>query len=450
MGRRWFTTARAVCALVLLGVLAPSPAAGARPNQTSPPPKAFIVVNASTGAVLSAHDEHDAFPPASIAKIMTALGAAERLPDDAMITVSDLAAAQPASRINMVSGHQWRFEDAMASLMMVSANDAAYALAENAGGSLDGFAKVLNSMAKRMKMKDSTFSDPAGFDDAASFKGGPRMSAYDIAIATRNALTVPEIAKWASTARYQFDDPAGQHRSLLNHNKMLPGASRGYEGATGFKTGYTKRAGHTFVATAGRNGCTLIVVVLNTYDVYTWASALLDQAFAANCEGGSGAHLPGVAVSPYGQRVEDRSAFLAVAQGPNATTTSSTVAAPTTLGATTPTNPAPTTHAATPTTASGTKVSAAPIAAEKHDSGGGLFSARNLVVFLLVLAIVLVVLRRRAVRRQRARRLALRRQRNAKLRSGALPVVDGRYRTGTRTGDSLESHVRIHRVDHDE
>src|SRR4029079_16837631 len=116
----------------------------------------------------------------------------------------------------------------MASLMMVSANDAAYAIAETAGGDLQGFADSMTAMGKRMKMQDSTFSDPAGFDDAASFGGGPRMSAYDIAIATRNALSVPDIAKWASTRTYAFDDPAGQHRTLLNHNKMLPDGTRGY------------------------------------------------------------------------------------------------------------------------------------------------------------------------------------------------------------------------------
>ena len=60
-------------------------------------------------------------------------------------------------------------------------------------------------------MKDSTFADPAGLDDATSYKGGPRMSAYDIAIATRNALTVPTIAQWGATRTYEFTDPTGLH-----------------------------------------------------------------------------------------------------------------------------------------------------------------------------------------------------------------------------------------------
>ena len=83
--------------------------------------------------MLLADHEHDALPPASTAKVMTALTAVERLPANATINVSPLAAGQPASRINMAAGQQWPFENAMASLLMASANDAAYAIAENRG-----------------------------------------------------------------------------------------------------------------------------------------------------------------------------------------------------------------------------------------------------------------------------------------------------------------------------
>jgi hypothetical protein len=77
----------------------------------------------------------------------------------------------------------------------------------------------------------------------------------------------------------------------------------------------------------------------------------------------------------------------------------------------------------------------------------GLLTARNAVVVLLVILFVALALRRRAVRRRRARRDAQRRQRAAAMRSGGLPVVDGRYRPGTRIGPPVESHVRVRRVD---
>ena len=78
------------------------------------------------------------------------------------------------------------------------------------------------------------------------------MSAYDLAIATRNALAVPEIASWASTRTHDFVDPQGVQHHLVNHNKMLPGGGADYLGAIGFKTGYTLRSQHTLVAVATR------------------------------------------------------------------------------------------------------------------------------------------------------------------------------------------------------
>jgi hypothetical protein len=75
------------------------------------------------------------------------------------------------------------------------------------------------------------------------------------------------------------------------------------------------------------------------------------------------------------------------------------------------------------------------------------FQLRYFIVVLLILGIVLFVLRRRAVKRQRAIRMARQRQRAAKMRSGGLPVVDGRYRTGMRLGQPVESHVRLRRAE---
>jgi len=441
----WFAV-RAVLALVLaLAALASPGPAGARPRQAqSPPPQAMVLVNADTGQVLLADNEHEALPPASTAKIVTALAAIERLPSDATITVSELAAAQPASRINMVAGHQWRFEDALASLMLASANDAAYAIAESAGGSLEGFAEAMNEMAARLGMEDSSFSDPAGFDDEASFAGGPRASAYDIAIATRNALSVPQLAQLAATRYLEFVDPAGASRSLTNHNKMLPGNSRAYEGATGFKTGFTEQAGHTLVATAERNGCSLIVVVLNTYDTYGWATQLLDQGFAMDCRGERSApRLPEIAVWPYAQRVEDQRGFIALARGPNATSTTTTTA----LGSPDLAATVPPTTGETAGTPLDAQETAAASTDEDDDGGAGFVSGRNVAIAAVVSCVVLVMLRRRAVKRRRARRIAAQRARAARMRSGGLTVVDGRFRTGTRVGPPVESHVQVRRLD---
>jgi D-alanyl-D-alanine carboxypeptidase len=121
------------------------------------------------------------------------------------------------------------------------------------------------------------------------------VSAYDLAIAARNTLAVPELAAIAVLPEYRFTGPGRDHR-LLNHNRLL----QRYPGAVGLKTGYTRKAGHTFVAAATREGRTMIAVVLNSDDTYAAAAALLDQGFATPPDArGTGERLPAVAVRAF-------------------------------------------------------------------------------------------------------------------------------------------------------
>src|SRR5690349_17985052 len=97
------------CIAALTAGVGPVPgvAQAAAAQLTTPPPKAWIVADAISGAILSEHDEHEALPPASTTKVMTALTAVERLPPSALIHVTAQAAAQPASKINMQVGQSW-------------------------------------------------------------------------------------------------------------------------------------------------------------------------------------------------------------------------------------------------------------------------------------------------------------------------------------------------------
>jgi D-alanyl-D-alanine carboxypeptidase len=428
LGRALLATALLVCSFVVaLG----QPVAA----EGTPPPQAFIVVDAGTGAVLTSRNLHEALPPASTTKILTALVAIERLRPDSMVSVSANAAGRESTTIGMKAGQKWPLDQALASMMMVSANDAAYAIAETVGGTLAQFAADETATAKRYGMVDSTFSDPAGLTDGTSYEGGPKMSAYDLAIATRNALTVPAIAQWADRRTYDFTDAGGTPQGLTNHNKFLPDNGFGYAGANGFKTGYTQIANHTLVATADRNGRQLIAVILGSVDSgYTWAASLLDAGFAtpANTKG-TGIKLPDVAVSPYGTRVAQRNGFIQLARGTSQATPLPTTTEP--AASQTPATNAPSSHNAAAAATTTTVVAAS--------KGGGLLTLSH---FLLVVVIVLffaVLLRRRAVKRQRQRRIERQRARAKAMRSGSLPVVDGRYRTGTRLGPPVESQVRV-------
>jgi D-alanyl-D-alanine carboxypeptidase (penicillin-binding protein 5/6) len=432
--RRPLALLAALVALAAAPLLTVSTVAGAQTAQL-PPPRSDILVDAGTGRVLAGNRIHERLHPASTTKIFTALTAVERLAPDAIVTADARAAAVIPNKIGFTEGTRWPLDQMLAALMMVSANDAAYALAYTAGGGLDGFAAQLNATARRLGAKNSILGDPAGLDDETSYQGGPYTTAYDLAIATRNALAVPAIARWASTRIYEFTDPAGGPHQFVNHNRMLPGGAYGYEGAHGFKTGFTQRAQHSLVATATRNGRTLIAVVLGAPAAgYATAAALLDAGFAMAPDApGTGEILPPNRFSPYADRAADRDAFarLGLAAVPAAGR----------AGGTAGVAPSIPELSAAPRAAAPARETAA------GDGSGGFPVLRGLLVALLALGTVVVMLRRRAVKRQRARRLARRRQRLAAMRSGGLPVVDGRYRPGTRVGPPVESHVRIRRFD---
>ena len=253
---------------------------------------AYALVDVATGRVLAARDLHGQRLPASTVKIVTALTALRLIPADEPVVVSARAAAKPAMKIGMLEGERWNRDDAIAAMMMVSANDASYALAEQASGSVEAFAEAMAETGRLLGLRDSTFADPAGFDDPVNAEIGPsRMSVYDLAVAARAALADPTLARIVGTARYEFTGPSREH-TLTNHSKMLRSDTpRFYEGTDGVKTGYTRRAQGTFVASATREGRTLVAVMLGNVDIYTPVQQLLDAGFA------QGPAAPGIGVT---------------------------------------------------------------------------------------------------------------------------------------------------------
>jgi D-alanyl-D-alanine carboxypeptidase len=426
---------------MILSLVVPATSAGADPSwltQGLLAPKADILVDAATGRILISDNEHEAMRTASVAKIMTALVAVERLAPNASVTADAAAANVETDKIGFTEGTTWPRDEMLAALMMMSANDAAYSIAHTISGNLANFEPVLNETAHRLGLKDSVLNDPAGLDTANSFKGGPFMSAYDLAIATRNAMTVPAIAQWAAMPDYRFVDPQGNAHHFPSHNAFLPGRGYSYPGATGFKTGFTNRAGHSFVATATRNGRSLIAVVLGAADSgYAEAAALLDAGWAMPTDAtGTGEVLPANAVSLYEGRALDQAAFASLGHAaPGAVGAIAPAAAPDGGAAL---NSPPKAPVTTPKPA---------VTTSKHSSHSGVLSLRNFLIVMILLLCATIWLRHRAVRRRRAMRDARRRQRMAAMRSGGLTVVDGRYRTGTRLGPPIESHVRVRRLD---
>jgi D-alanyl-D-alanine carboxypeptidase len=262
---------------MLASLTAPGGAQEASTTTPPPLPKAWALVDADTGSVLSASDDREAKPVASLSKIITALAVTHALQPGTDIPVSARAEGMPARKINMKAGQVWTLEDALASMMLSSANDAAVALGERASGSLEAFRDELDATAARIGMQDSPLlRDPAGLDDEFSVDGGNLISARDLAIAARALLAERRLAELVAQPETRFLGGDNIQHHLINHNRML----KTYTGAIGVKTGYTKRSGRCLVAAAQRDGRTMIAVVIDVYDTYGAAGRLLDQGFA--------------------------------------------------------------------------------------------------------------------------------------------------------------------------
>src|SRR5205085_3355714 len=191
------------------------------PTVPPPPPlpKAWILVDADTGAVIDQGNAHQPLPPASVTKVLTALIAVEQLQPGADVPISAQAQGMPARNMNMKAGQVWRFEDVLHALLMVSANDAAVALAERVSGTRQAFADVMAQTAHRIGMNDNpVLRDPAGLDDEFSNGGGNLLSAHDLAVAARNGLADDQIRAIATTQVYKFHGGDGNDHRLLNED----------------------------------------------------------------------------------------------------------------------------------------------------------------------------------------------------------------------------------------
>jgi D-alanyl-D-alanine carboxypeptidase len=434
LGRRLLPLAVVLCALATM--VAPRPVAAA---PASPTPKGYILVDADTGKVLMAHNEHQSLLTASTVKLLTALTALEHLPLASTVPVSALAASKPAMKINMHEGEVWKLDDALHAMLIVSANDAAYAIAERSGGSVEGFQKQATATAKRLGAQDIVFGDPAGLDDETGYAGGSHMSAYDLAVIARNALAVPAIANTSKTLDYDFTDPTGAGRHLRNHND---GFLTTYSGATGLKTGFTDQAGRTLVTSATRNGHTMIAVIMDTWDDTGWAGYLLDQGFAAPDATGTGESVPPVRAVTADAKLAAFNGLPHALGGAAASTTGAEAATPPTTAAPKTTTKTSADATTTTTTATreitGTATASSTGAASSGLGFGTIFNLRNIVIFVVVILLALFLLRRRAVRRQRARRLA-RQKRMAEIRRRRMiDVVEP-----TEVEADAVSHVRV-------
>ena len=226
--------------------------------------KAALVIDLDSGQTLYAKKPNQPLPPASTAKLMTALVTMKRANVDDRVTVSANAAGTPGSRMGLVSGETLTVRDLLYGLLLPSGNDAAVALAEHVAGSQEAFVRLMNETGAALGLKSTTFANPHGLDDPVQVS-----TTADLAAMAKAAFGYPLLARIVATPTAQI---AG--RTLTNTNELL-GA---YQGADGVKTGTTDAAGECLVASVTRNGHRLLVIVLGSADRYADARTLLDYS----------------------------------------------------------------------------------------------------------------------------------------------------------------------------
>jgi len=276
--KKWASVLTIVSGVVAFGAILTAHAAG-RVAPTSSGTD-WIVMDMSTGRVLSEQGARNERYPASLTKLMTLDLAfqelsAGRLTLDTLIPVSEAAARVQRMKLDLVPGQKITVREAILGMTTLSANDAATALGEYlGGGSITQFGRAMTDHARALGMLHTSFRNPSGLPDP-----GQVVDAYDMAILTRHILlTYPQYRYLFSVQSFNFEG-----RTIPNLDGML----KRYPGAIGMKTGFTNAARFNLVTAAERDGHLLIGVELHAQSwnmAYGTMAKLLDAGFASDVE----------------------------------------------------------------------------------------------------------------------------------------------------------------------
>jgi D-alanyl-D-alanine carboxypeptidase (penicillin-binding protein 5/6) len=219
-----------------------------------------ILMDAESGQILFEKEANKELPPASVTKLMTLLVAADAVESGRVkltdkVTASENASKLGGSQIYLEPGETFPLEEMLISIAVGSANDACVAVAEHISGTHEAFVGEMNKKAQELGAKHTHFANAYGLPAEGHY-----TSAYDLALMGREALKYPLVRKLTSMKEYDLRD--GKFK-LWNTNKLL----WWYQGADGFKTGWTSEANYCLASTVERDGLRLIAVVMGVPEV---------------------------------------------------------------------------------------------------------------------------------------------------------------------------------------
>lgn len=221
-----------------------------------------VLLDASSNRILYEKNSNKKMPMASTTKIMTLIVTLENANLDDVVTISSYAARMPDVQLNIRTGEKYKLKDLVYSLMLESHNDSAVAIAEHVGGTVEGFAGLMNKKAMEIGCANTYYITPNGLD-ATNDKGTHSTTAADLArimsYCIKESPKKENFLKITRTSRHTFSDIKGSRSfACNNHNAFL----NMMEGALSGKTGFTGNAGYCYVGALERDGKTFVVALL--------------------------------------------------------------------------------------------------------------------------------------------------------------------------------------------
>lgn len=231
-----------------------------------------IAIDAESNQVLWNQNAYAIVPMASTTKILTALIAINYGDLDRKVIISKNASSIRGSTVGYSAGEEITMRELLFGLMFRSGNDAAIAIAEDIGGSIEGFSNIMNDFAKNVGIIDSHFESPHGLDSSKHYS-----SAYDLAILTSKAMEY-SVFRECVGEKVIYKDKYNFTRDYQNINKILYKIPE----ANGVKTGYTGGAGKCLVSSINHNGKNIIIVVLNCVDRWNVTEKIYNYVVKSN------------------------------------------------------------------------------------------------------------------------------------------------------------------------